>query len=124
MVFDGRLRQAPSETRPFSLYFALTRAAEGGDSQINMINGFTKLTLSDTISVAFPWGTKSEVRPGTLPEIPVVCNNKTLPKHVRLVCSRDLDLQRIDTKLAQKRVAELSKQKAAGKKAKTEVGDS
>ena len=124
MVLDGRLRGSPTDGRPFSFFFTVTREDENNPANLRIIYadvaaevtiklpGFDDLSKSVT-SVEQP-----------LPKVPIMINTHKIKKHTMLVASRDGDLQKVYDAMAKKRAAELKKEHESAKdkkKAKKET---
>ena len=122
--FCGRLRKAPSDTRPFSLFFAVTRVDEDDDSKCALKMDYVKIKAAVTMTA--PFGAKvisSDVEP---PEVPIMYNPKKVEKGRRLTVRPDLMLIEVEKEGTKKRGASLleaSSSKAAAKKAKAEAAD-
>ena len=72
LVLDGRLRTTPSATRPFSLFFAVSRLGEDEKMRANMTVGYSEVVIASDIEIKTPWGGSSKMKPGMLPRIPVM----------------------------------------------------
>ena len=111
MVIDGRLRSTVCDSRPFSLYFAVTTSATEKEADANMTVGYVEVHAD--VGVKLPWGEKVIKTSEKLPQIPVMYNKKKINAHTKLVCSTDASLQNISAVANKKRVAELIQEKTA-----------
>ena len=122
LVLCGRLRKAPSDTRPFSLFFAVTRVDEDDDSKCTLKMDYVKIKAA--VTIAAPFGGKvipsRNVEP---PEVPIMYNPKKVEKGTRLTVRPDLMLMELEKEGTKKRGASLLEASASKKKAKAEAKD-
>ena len=120
IVMDGRLRSAPSDARPFSLFFAIPRIEKDEKStKANLTLEYSSLSVPD-ITLTMPSGMKTKFACPNLPQIPVMYNKLMIKAHTQLFAPPDLSLQKVNNKLATKRAADLKAEHDKAKKAKTE----
>jgi hypothetical protein len=123
IVFDGRLRQEPSEKRAFSLFFAVTRADPDDETRIpiNMSLGYADVSIPK-VTVTLPNAAakhEETIENTSVPQIPIMYNNAVVKAQTMLCCTRDLDLKKIDSQIAKKRAITLKKEhEVAGAEAK------
>ena len=118
LVLDGRLRTAPSDVRPFSLFFAVSRLCEDEKKHANMTVGYSEVTIPTELEIKTPWGGSTKMKPGTLPRIPVMYNPKKIAKHKMLCCNRDNDLQKVEKVYAKRKSDELMAEQKVAKSTK------
>ena len=96
LVLDGRLKSRPSEARPGSIFFMLTRSTEATNCNLKM----AWATAHQEIKVGLPSDVSKEfqVVQQELPGIPIVFNAQKLAAHTKLVVGTDLELQKITDK--------------------------
>lgn len=117
---DGRLRSAPSDVRPFSLFFAIPRIEKGDTSnKPNLTLEYSTMTVPD-ITLTMPTGATTKFACPALPQIPVMYNKVIIKAHTQLFAPPDLSLQKVNNKLAAKRASDLKEEHDKAKKAKTE----
>ena len=120
LVLCGRLRKAPSDTRPFSLFFAVTRVDEDDDSKVTLTMEYVKIKAAITMTA--PFGGKAISRNVEPPEVPIMYNTKKVEKGTRLTVRPDLMLKEIETEGTKKRGASLLEaSESKKKKAKAEA---
>ena len=121
LVLCGRIRKAPSDTRPFSLFFAVTRVDEDDASKVTLTMEYVKIKAAITITA--PFGGKAISRNVEPPEVPIMYNTKKVEKGTRLTVRPDLMLMEIEKEGTKKRGASLLEASASKKKAIAEAKD-
>lgn len=96
IVLDGRLRFAPTETRGFSLFFAVERSDD--ESECCLKQAFSEMSLQLDINLP---GTSTKLngqvkrRVGDLPQIPCIYNPEAVKKGTKLICFADLEMRKL-----------------------------
>ena len=124
LIIDGRLRSAVGDKRCCSLFFLVTRLDRKNADQANMSLGYTSVNV--TVEVTHPWekeGATTTKAKELLPQIPVMYNSRKIKAQTKLLCTHDLDLQKVTDAVAKKRAVELQKESYEAKKAKKESGE-
>jgi len=124
IVIDGRLRSNVCDSRPFSLFFAISAGAseDKADKRVNMSVGYATVKSEVTVQLPFP-KSKAKTHSQDLAQIPVMYNKQAIQKHVRLVCNTDGTLSNLTAQINKRKAETLiseatdkakKKKKAAG----------
>ena len=120
-VIDGRLKGQPVEGKTFSLYWVIERDADAAKQNL------ATHVVQPTFDMAFQLPSKTaklHMEPEKLPQIPILYNEKAIPKHTRLVASEDGELKalakQITASLLKSKVEKEKKKKDEDQKKKTE----
>ena len=120
LVICGRLRKTPSEMRPFSLFFAVTRVSETASANLKV--GYAKVEAATTVRLPMDGKVHESVAPA-LPQIPVMWNERKIVANTKLTCTYDADLKKLTQAIAKKRAADLTADQRAQAKKKTKTED-
>ena len=108
IVLDGRLRSQPSTLRSFSLFYVVTRAHDGADS--NMVLEFTTLTLKAELGLPSRKRSIDLVyKDKDLAQVPIMFNPKPLTKGTKLVCTEDKGLAKLNEKIGKEQASKKGK---------------
>ena len=132
IVIEGIRRCAPSDVRPFSLFFAVERkmltagatddVADKEKKECNMQLAYVDMTLKVHGDLPFaPKRVFDEAIGGeSLPKLPIMFNPLPIEKGVRLICQEDVALKKVGAALVAQQVADAKKAAESSKRKKTE----
>ena len=117
------MNNQPDGAHPFSLFFLVTHSDEAKDC--NLEYTFTSISGKFSLSIPAPASQSLDIELAakSIPQMPVMLNNKAIAKHTQLVCLNDLNLQKAQQQM-DAAVAKGEKTKGGSKKTKTDDPDS